>query len=285
MPVKLPPGPRLPRLAQSYKWARQPTTLMESARERWGEVWTLRLLGPVTFVLVADPQLIEAVFAADRALLHAGEANGIIGEGLLGPNSLLLLDEQPHASKRGLLQPPFDRAHVERYHDAIAGICEQEISGWPLGEPLELLPRMQAITLRSIMSVVFGVTGGPAQERLHARIGEIFAWAANPLHMVSLHLAHRRDSDLTKGFLAVRDPFDVVLFEEIRKTREDPDLERRDDVLAMLAKTRYEDGTPIDDRDLRDQMVTLLIQGHQTTAAALAWALERLMRHPAPTNV
>jgi len=281
MPVKLPPGPRLPRLAQSYKWARQPTTLMETARERWGDVWTLRLLGPVTFVLVADPQLIEAVFAADRTLLHAGEANGIIGEGLLGPNSLLLLDEQPHASKRGLLQPPFHHAHIERYHDAIASICEQEIAGWPLGEPLELLPRMQAITLKSIMSVVFGVTGGPAQERLHARIGEIFAWAANPLHMVSLHLAHRRDSDLPKGFLAVRDPFDAVLFEEIRKAREDPELERRDDVLAMLAKTRYEDGTPIDDRDLRDQMVTLLIQGHQTTAAALAWALERLMRHPA----
>jgi cytochrome P450 len=280
MQTQLPPGPAVPRIMQSFKWARRPTDLMESARERWGEIWTLRLLGPVTFVLVSNPELIEEVFAADPALLRAGEANGIIGEGLLGHNSLLLLDDEPHAAKRKLLAPPFHREHVDRYHEAIAGICEEEIASWPPGEPIELLPRMQAITLKSIMSVVFGVTGGPAQERLHARIADIFAWAANPLHMVSLHVAHRRGSDLPKGFLAARDPFDTVLFEEIERARNDPLLPERNDVLAMLLKTRYEDGSPIEDRDLRDQMVTLLIQGHQTTAAALAWSLERLMRHP-----
>jgi cytochrome P450 family 135 len=219
MSVKLPPGPRAPRTVQSYNWARRPTALMENARERWGDVWTLRLLGPSTFVLVADPTLIEGVFTADPALVRAGEANAMIGEGLLGHNSMLLLDEEPHAVKRKLLRPPFHHEHVDRYHDAIARICEQEIAGWPLREPVELLPRVQAITLKSIMSVVFGVTGGAAQERLHARIRDIFAWAANPLHMLSLHVSHRRGSDLPKGFVAVRDPFDVVLFEEMQRAR------------------------------------------------------------------
>jgi cytochrome P450 family 135 len=280
MTAKLPQGPRAPRTVQSYNWARRPTLLMETARERYGDVWTLRLLGPSTFILVEDPTLIEGIFTADPTLLRAGEANGMIGEGMLGHNSMLLLDGEPHAVKRKLLQPPFHHAHIDRYHDAIARICEEEIAGWPSHEPLELLPRMQAITLKSIMSVIFGVTGGPAQERLHARIRDIFTWAASPLHMLSLHVAHRRGSDLPKAFVQARDPLDVVLFEEIDRARQDPLLGERDDVLAMLLKTRYEDGSPMDDRDLRDQMVTLLIQGHQTTASALAWALERLMRHP-----
>lgn len=240
----------------------------------------LRLLGPATFVLVSDPGLIDAIFSADPARLHAGEANAMIGEGLLGRNSVLVVDGGQHTTKRKLLAPPFHHDHVARYHDAIAHICGEEISSWPLHEPFELLPRMQTITLKSIMSVVFGVTGGAAQERLHARIRDMFAWAANPWHMINLHLAHRRSSGLPKGFLGVRDPLDAVIQEEIARARADPHLGERDDVLAMLVKTRDESGSAIEDSDLRDQMVTLLIQGHQTTAAALAWALERLMRQP-----
>src|SRR5271154_4156084 len=259
MPAKLPPGSRAPRIVQSVGWGRRPASVMEAARERYGEVWTLELLGPATFIVVSDPGLIDGVFSADPAQLHAGEANATIGGGLIGPNSVLMLDGEAHERKRKLLQPPFHRAHVDRYHDAIAAICEEEIASWPQRTPIELLPSMQAITLKSIMSVVFGVTGGPAQERLHARIRDMFAWAANPWHMVNLHLAHRRSSGLPKGFLGVRDPLDAVLLEEIELVRRDPSLAERDDVLAMLLKTRYEGGSPIDDRDLRDQMVTLLI--------------------------
>ena len=280
MASKLPPGSRAPSIVQAFNWVRRPAAAMEVAQKRYGDVWTLRLLAHTRFVLVSDPQLIEQIFKADPTLLHAGEADAMIGEALVGQNSVLVLDEEAHTTKRTLLQPPFHRDRIDHYRDAILRICAEEIASWPLREPIELLPRMQAITLKSIMSVIFGVTGGPAEERLHARIRDLFGWAANPLHMARLHVAHRRGSDLPKSFLAVRDPFDRVVLEEIDRARQDPRLPERDDILAMLLKARHDDGSPMDDRDLRDQMVTLLIQGHQTTAAALGWALERLMRHP-----
>jgi cytochrome P450 len=169
---------------------------------------------------------------------------------------------------------------MHHYREAILSIAEQEIASWPLHEPIELLPRMQSITLKSIMSMIFGVTGGEAQRRLQERIGALFAWAANPLHMAQIHIANKKQSEPPKTFLAVRNPLDAVVYEEIAEARRDPRLEERDDVLAMLLKATHEDGSPMSDKELRDQMITLLMQGHQTTAAALAWALERLTRHP-----
>lgn len=280
MSSELPPGPGTPRLVNSFNWVQRPSTVMKEARQRYGEIWTLRLLADTNFVLVSDPQLVQGILGTDPSLLHAGEANAMIGPAMLGENSVLLLDDEPHVAKRRLLRPPFHQDHISGYRETIARICNEEIASWPLNEPIQLLPRMQSITLKAIMSVIFGVTGGEPQERLHARIGDVFAWAARPWHMAFLHLAHRRQSGLPKSFLAIRDPLDRVVFDEIERARQDPRLEARDDVLAMLLKTRYEDGSPMSDRDLRDQMITLLIQGHQSTAASLAWALERLMRHP-----
>jgi cytochrome P450 len=280
MTSELPPGPRAPRMVQSFNWMRQPTAVMESGRKRYGEVWTLRLVAHTTFVLVSDPELIKGILTAEPGLLHAGEANAMIGPAMLGETSVLLLDDEPHAEKRRLLRPPFQPDHVHQYADTILRLTEEEIDSWPLHEPLELLPRMQSITIQAIMSLIFGVTGGPAQERLHARIKGLFAWAANPLHMAKIHIANKKQSELPKDFLAVRDPFDAVLFEEIKRARQDPGLEQRADVLAMMLKTSHDDGSPMSDKELRDQLVTMLIQGHQTTAGALAWALERLMRNP-----
>ena len=181
---------------------------------------------------------------------------------------------------RSLVQPLFHGERVQRYREVMAGICAEELATWPPHEPMPLSPRLQAITLRVIMSVIFGVTGGERQETLATRIRRLLEWGENPLHMTSHHARFMLGRAPTRTFRRLRDPLDELIFEEIDRTRRDPRLEERDDILAMLVQARYEDDSALTERELRDQLMTLLIQGHHSTANALAWALERLMRHP-----
>jgi cytochrome P450 family 135 len=280
MSSNLPPGPSGPALRNAYRWMRRPAALLETSGKRYGDVWTLRLLADTTFVVVSDPELVKGVFTAPSTVLHAGEANMMIGTALLGDHSVILLDEEAHMRQRKLLLPPFHGERMQQYRDVMVRACEEELASWPLNEPLELLPRMQTITLNVIMSVIFGVTGGPVQEALRTRIRNLLAWGANPRNMFRLHLVTRRGGEFPKSFLEVRDPVDAIVFEQIERSREDPRLEDRSDILAMLLQSRHDDGSPMTDREVRDQMVTLLIQGHTSTATALAWGLERLIRHP-----
>jgi len=261
------------------KWIRQPAATMDAGREAYGDLWTLRLLAGTDFVMVSDPNLIEQVFTADPAIVHGGDAN-MIATALLGEKSVLLLDEQEHTRMRGLLMPPFHEERTRRYRGLMERIADEEIDSWPLQEPMPMLPRMQTITLNVIMTTIFGVTGGPPQERLGTRIRNLLEWGANPMRMGRLHLTHRRGKPPPRSFLKVCDPFDEAIFEEIERARRDPRLEERDDVLAMLLQAQHADGSPMTDRELRDTLATLLIQGHTSTGTALAWALERLMRHP-----
>jgi cytochrome P450 len=280
MASKLPPGPRNPRVVNTFRWMVKPAALFESAQARYGDVWTLRMLRQTTFVVVSDPDLIKDVFTADPTVLHAGHANLTIGTSLLGKYSVLTLDEHDHTVQRKLLLPQFGSERVARYHDVMARICEEDLATWPLNEPIELLPRMQAITRKVIMSAIFGVTGGEEQDRLDTRIANLLEWGAHPLNMTRLHRASKRDSKLPSGFVERRDPLEEAVYQAIEGARQDPRLEERDDILAMLVQARHDDGTPMSDVELRDEMVTLLIQGHASTATALSWALERLLRHP-----
>jgi cytochrome P450 len=178
------------------------------------------------------------------------------------------------------LMPPFKTAHVERYRDGIQRVAEEEIGSWPLNEQMQMLPRMQRVALNVIMTTTFGGTEGEQLETLRDRVHNLLEWAGSPLHMGHLHLAHRRGKAYPKGFVRVRDELDESIFDVIESTRKDPNLEERDDVLSMLIQARWEDGNPLTERQLRDQLVTLMIQGHSTTATGLAWALERMTRHP-----
>jgi cytochrome P450 family 135 len=281
MASQLPAGPRDPRL-NTYNWMVKPAAFLEGGSRRFGDVWMFKILGHGSFVIVSDPALVKQVFTADSALLHAGEANRFIGTALLGEHSVILLDDDAHTAQRKLLLPLFDGRRVQRYHDEMVRICEEELAGWPLREPIPLLPRMQEITRKVIMTSIFGVTGGPEQERLSARIRDLLKWGTNMYNMSRLHRATRRDPYATppKAFLAVRNPFDAEVLDAIARARRDPRLDERDDILAMLVQAKHDDGTPMSDKELRDQLVTLLIQGHTSTATALAWAFERLTRHP-----
>jgi cytochrome P450 len=262
----------------TLKWQRQPTQVMEAARRRYGDVWTLRLLGKTDFVIVSDPQLLEGIFSADHAVLHTGV--GAVGVPLMGARSVLLLNEREHTDMRKLLAPHFRGEHVRRYRGLTESICERELARWPLNEPFPLLPRMETITLDVIMSAIFGVTEGARRESLRARVNAVTDWGGSPMRMARLHAGQMRGWTPPRSFVRVRDPLDAAVFEVIERAREDPRLEERDDVLAMLLRARREDGSAMTDRELRDQLVTLLIQGHASTADALCWALERLMRHP-----
>jgi len=262
-------------LLATLKWQRQFVPLMKTARARYGDVWTLRMAGD-TLVFVSDPELLESVFTADPSVLHGGAS---VVTALLGPQSLIILSEDKHAAMRGLMQPLFHRERIQRYRSVIAQICEEELSSWPVGEPMPLLSAMQTITLRVIMSIVFGVTGGERQELLRSRIHAMLEWGT-PLHMALHQARHMRGWAPAKSFLRLRRPLDEMIYEEIHRTRNDPRLEEREDILAMLVQARFEDGTELTDSELRDQLMTLLIQGHHSTSNALSWALERLMRHP-----
>jgi cytochrome P450 len=233
-------------------------------------------VGGTTFVLISDPERIEDVLTADPEVLH-GEAR--LATPLVGEQSVLVAQGQDHAAKRGLLQPLFKGEHVQRYRDLMTRICEQELASWPLNERMPLLPRLQRITLNVVMTAIFGVTGGERQESLRNRVHAVLAWGSNPWRMARHQFAYMRGWGPPRSFLRVLAPVDTQVFEEIERTRQDPRLEQRDDILALLVRA-HRDDNPLTDREIRDQLVTLLIQGHTSTANGIAWALERLMRHP-----
>lgn len=276
----LPPGPGRSRAVNMVKWMAKPARVMESSRERYGDMWTLRLMGDTTFVFVSEPDLIEDFFSADPDVLRAGAAHRRIGTALLGEGSLLLLDEPEHAEMKDMLMPPFKTDHVERYREGIRRVAEEEVSGWPLDEAMPMLPRMQSVALNVIMTTTFGGTEGEELQTLRDRVHNLLEWAGSPLHMGHLHLAHRRGKAYPKGFTRVRDALDESIFGVIESRRKDPAAAERDDALSMLLQSRWSDGSPLTERQLRDQLVTLMIQGHSSTATALAWAIERLTRHP-----
>jgi cytochrome P450 len=253
---------------------------MEACAKRYGDLWTLRLLAE-SFVLVSHPELVRQIFTSPPSVMHAGEANSIL-EPVVGPRSVLLLDEREHMTQRKLLLPPFHGERMERYGELIADACEQELLSWPRAEPLPLLPSMQTITLNVIMAAVFGVTELARQDVLRRRLRELLDWTANPWRMLRLGLtAARGEGPVVRTFLSLLAPVDELLIEEIERARRDPALDGRDDILAMLVQARHDDGSPMSTQELRDELVTLLLAGHETTATALAWSLERLLRTPA----
>src|SRR5205814_807617 len=212
-------------------------------------------------------------------VFHAGEGNQILLP-ILGEHSVLLLDERPHLEQRKLLLPPFHGERMQRYGDLMAEIAAAEIERWPRGRPYRLRPRMQALTLEIILRAVFGLGHGARLERLSAELRRLLDMLTNPrMLLLPIVLGPER--------LARFGPFrrylgrvDRPIYEEIAERREAPDLAKRDDILSLLLTARHDDGSPMSDRELRDELVTLLVAGHETTATALAWAVERLVHTP-----
>lgn len=276
----LPPGPRLPRAAQTLAWIKRPGPWLERCRDEHGDTFTLRIAGQETWVVLSHPDAVREVFTADPATLRAGEANELLLP-VLGPRSVLLLDGAEHLAERRLLLPPFHGERLKAYAALIDSVAEAEVAAWPRGSPVELLPRLRALTLEVILRAVFGVEDAGRRARLRAALEALLEWTTSPRRFAPMLLLGPRRVDRLGLLRGVLEPVDRLLAEEIASRRTAADRGRREDVLSLLLDARREDGSALTDAELRDELVTLLVAGHETTASALGWALERLVRHPA----
>jgi cytochrome P450 family 135 len=274
----MPPGPRLPRALQTLGWVTRALPFMERCRERYGDVFTLRIQNEGSWVFLSDPDDIKRVFTGDPSVLRAGEANAILRP-VVGSRSVLLLDEPDHMAHRKLMLPPFHGERMQRYGELMEEITRSEVARWPVGEPFALWPRMQEITLEIIMRAVFGITEVEGLAQLRERLRRMIDWTTDSRQLGLMAIMGPARTERRRALRRVMDPVDEAVLGEIARRRLAPDLAEREDILSMLLLARYEDGSPMDDRELRDELITLLVAGHETTATSLAWAFERLLRH------
>ncbi len=274
----LPPGPRAPAIAQTLAWAFAPTWLMDRCARTLGEAFTLTLApSGLQLVFLSDPAAVKQVFTAPPELAPSGAANSPVAP-VMGPNSVIVLTGPSHMRQRKLLLPPFHGERMREYAEVIVQATRSEMAGWPLGRAVPVQRGARHITLEVILRAVFGVEA----ERLaplRDAIGELLA----PVRTISLlrsALTRPRQARPDGAFGAALDRLDELLYAEIALRRSQTDLQERRDTLSLLMQARDEDGQQMSAEELRDELVTLLIAGHETTATTVAWALERLVRHP-----
>jgi cytochrome P450 family 135 len=277
--VPLPPElPRSP-LWQTLAWSFRPLAFMARGRAEIGDAFSVTFLGfERPMVLVSDPAAVKALYTERRNGLPPGRSFQL--EPVLGARSVLLLTGDDHIARRRLMLPPFHGERMRSYEAVVEEIVSAEIDSWPLGREFPIHARMQAVTLEVILRAVFGVAEGPRLDRLRGMLGNLLAETGSPAMILRALLARRRGRDPLASVRVKLDQVDELLFAEIAEHRRRPDLEQRDDILSMLMTATFEDGTAMDDRDLRDQLMTLLLAGHETTATALAWTFDLLLRHP-----
>ncbi|HEY8810116.1 MAG TPA: cytochrome P450 [Solirubrobacterales bacterium] len=280
-PAPFPPGSKLPAIAQAVRYVRAPLGFLTDLQHRHGDIFSVSFPYFGKVVYVADPVLVKAVFTGSPEQFHAGEANATVLEPALGPNSVLTLDDAPHMQQRKLLLPPFHGERIQRYGELMREVTLREMESWPVGEPFALRRHTQRITLAVIMRAVFGVHD---EERLvrFERLIEAFASRVNAITAFPMLRRNLGRWSPWSRFLRAREALDEFIYEEIalRRGEVESGEEGHDDVLSLLLSARHDDGSPMSDEELRDELVTVLGAGHETTATALAWAMERLLRTP-----
>ncbi|WP_051580219.1 cytochrome P450 [Pseudonocardia acaciae] len=289
-----PPGPRLPAPLQAIDWLRGSTSVLRRCHRRYGDMFTVNLVAKVAagpaadaehgrWVFLAHPDHVKQLLTADPSAVRTGETNRFL-EPLVGPRSILVLDGQEHRAQRRLMLPPLHGDHIAGYGELMSEVAEAELRRWPVGEPFGLWPSMQAITLEIIVRAVFGVRDPDRVRHVTGVLRTLLnrmtspAWLA--AHAALATVAGSSPAGFSRAGRRLIDPVDDVINDEIARRRVAPDLEDRTDILSLLVRARYKDGSAMTDRELRDELMTLLIAGHESTATALAWAFERLLRHP-----
>jgi cytochrome P450 family 135 len=279
-PPALPDGPNWSLARSTLQWWRRPLDVLELCHARYGDMFTYRFAHEGTWVFVSDPEAVKQVFTGDPRLLHAGEAN-IVLLPVLGQQSVLLLDEPAHMAQRKLMLPSFHGERMQRYGELMSGVAAEEIERWPSDRRLKVRPRMQAVTLEVILRAVFGIAEGERQTRLRDELRGLLDAISDPRRAIFLLVLGPERIRRYPPFRRAMERVDVLVIEEIRARRASADLADREDILSLLLQARHEDGREMSDRELRDELMTLLVAGHETTATALSWAIELLARHPA----
>jgi cytochrome P450 family 135 len=273
------PGSRAPALVQAARYVRDPLGFLVGYRERYGDVFSVRFPFFGRIVYVADPELVKDVFTGSPAVFHAGEANATLLEPALGPSSVLTLDDEPHLRQRKLLLPPFHGERVRRYGELIEEVTQRDMATWPVGDPFALRAHTQRITLAVILRAVFGIRDKARIERA-AKLIDAFSERVTTIVRFPILRRDLGPGSPWRRFVRAREALDAFIYEEVALRRAEAESEEREDVLSLLLRARHEDGSPMSDSELRDELVTVVGAGHETTATGLAWAMERLLRNP-----
>jgi len=275
---ELPPGPRLPRALQTAGWWARPTGFLERCRRIYGSRFTIRLMAQDPFVMISDPEEIKQVFTAPPDVLYPGEGARIL-EPIVGPNSILLLDEGAHMSQKKLVLPAFHGERMKGLEDTVTRVTRDQLATWPRGQRVPMHPRMQALTMEVILAAVFGLRSGERLDRLRVALTEMLEFGMSPLSL--LPTAQRAPLGLGPWakFVKVRARADELIYAEIHDRRHS-DANGGSAIIDSFTDARHEDGSPMSEVEIHDELLTLLVAGHETTATQLTWALERLSREP-----
>ena len=265
------PGPRLPRPVAGVRFLATEHRMLARYRRRYGDVFAAKVWPFDPLVIVGDPAEVKRIFRGDPAQLHAGEGNQVLGP-VVGPHSVLVLDEKEHLRTRKMLLPPFHGERMRVYGDVMRELAEAEVATWPADAEFPLLPAMQRLTLRIILRTVFGLEEGARMAELEAALIRLMG-RGSQIMLVPLLQRDYGPRSPQRRFERAREEVDALLLGEIARRRRSPE---GTDVLSMLLQA----DEPPSDAELRDHLITLLLAGHETTATTLAWTFERLVRHP-----
>jgi cytochrome P450 family 135 len=278
--MTLPPGPSTPGAVQAMQWMYRPIPFMERCREKYGPIFSIRLGAATGIVVVADPKFAMDVLSGDPKIYESGQAN-LLFRPVLGKHSLLTLDGDEHRTHRKILLPHFKAGHVQVYAGLIERAARKHVSAWPRDGEMALAPEMQAITYEAISSVTFGEAQDERLQRLAELMGEMMDRAASPFTMLPPLRMELGGLSPYARLMKLVGEIDELVYSIIEDRRNDPLSQLREDVLSALLKAEHEDGSPLSDREIRDEVLTTIMAGFETTTQALTWGFERLARSPA----
>ncbi|MDJ0724897.1 MAG: cytochrome P450 [Prochloraceae cyanobacterium] len=280
--MKLPDGPKTPSLFQLINWIARPFKYLEECAAKYGDIYTMRLFGFPPIVFVADPQLIKEIFSNDTKYFDVGRSNEIFRP-LFGDNSILLMDGSRHKKERKLLMPPFHGEKVKSYAEAIVKITEEVASSWQVNKPFIARDATQEITFKVIMQTVFGLSEGEKYQAIKPLLVEMLEASASPIKSTIIFFKFLQ-VDLGPWspwgkYVSNRNKLYDLLQTEMDERRSNPN-KLGNDILSLMLTATDEDGQPMSDEQLKDELMTLLSAGHETTATALAWAFYWLEKIP-----
>ncbi|MBA2765180.1 MAG: cytochrome P450 [Thermoleophilaceae bacterium] len=281
MRASLPPGPSIHPLIQGVGLWSRPLAYLERLRARYGKRFTIQFPFTVPFVMITEPDQVREIYTAPADVLHPGEGARVL-EPIVGLKSVILLDEGAHLEQRKLLLPTFHGERMDALTDLVTEVTEREVASWAEEPEVALHPRLQALTLEIILRAIFGLEEGDALTALRTRLARLLSYGDNPLTLVpdpsprQLEILDRFGP--IKGFLTTRKEVDQLVFEQIDRRRREGGGGA--DILSTLLEARHEDGSEMSAQELRDELMTLLVAGHETTASSLAWTFARLAREP-----
>jgi cytochrome P450 len=263
-------------LLHTLRFTLDPEGYFAAAHRRHGDMFTLRVLGQ-RWVAIAHPDQVKELFSHGPDEVDSGDANQALSP-VLGTRNLLLLDREEHLHRRRIVLPAFHGERMRAYEEVIRAAIRKEIADWPLGDPVAALPRMQALTFSVIMRCVFGVEEGERIGQLGEALRGMIAWVTDMRRVLFFFLVGPQRLDKVPAFRHQLARVDREILAEISRRRTLGDLHEREDILSLLIQATDEQGDSLSDGELRDELMTLLIAGHETTATLLSWAIHDLAR-------